>query len=233
MGSSMPHRLRHAALRAAHSAREVLASIDAIDDAKLREMVLTKFSPAVLTAVCPRPDATPADDGSDCFFDDPRLALSPTGLCPGEEFQLALHLVGGGHIDRCISIIANCCEPYTSHAFYLAGIFLRIAPEQSSVTLLESITEQQWCDVMLNAWSCASDIIEGGDIHGVEFLPVLVEGTKKYMRIALQSDLAQLIWGVDRVLEELERGSEQREGAAIAVKELRIVASDKLEKLRQ
>ncbi|KAG0698837.1 hypothetical protein DFH29DRAFT_1016976 [Suillus ampliporus] len=229
MGSSMPHRLRHAALRAAHSAREVLASIDVIDDAKLREMVLTKFSPAVLSAVCPRPGATPADDGPDRFFDDNR------DLCYVElVFVLARnsawrpHLSGDGHIDRCISMIARCCE-CRRHPFYLAGIFLRIAPEQSSVPSLESITEQQWWEVMLNAWCYASNIIEG-DIHCVEFLPILVEGTKKYMEIASKSDLERLIEGVNKVLNRLEkRGSDHGEGAAVtAVKELRTVAGDKL-----
>lgn len=45
MGSNMPTYLRHAALRAAHGAREEIASIYVIDDARLRDMVLTKLSP--------------------------------------------------------------------------------------------------------------------------------------------------------------------------------------------
>ncbi|KAG2032631.1 hypothetical protein BDR03DRAFT_969648, partial [Suillus americanus] len=64
MDRTMPPHLRQAALRAAHSAREEMASIDAIDDARLRDMVLTKLSPAILSVVCPPPGATP-DEYSD------------------------------------------------------------------------------------------------------------------------------------------------------------------------
>jgi hypothetical protein len=60
MDSIMPPHLRDAALRAAHSAREEIASIDAMDD-RLRDMVLTKLSPAILSVVCPPPGATPEE----------------------------------------------------------------------------------------------------------------------------------------------------------------------------
>ncbi|KAG1887593.1 hypothetical protein F4604DRAFT_1950823 [Suillus subluteus] len=61
MGSNMPVHLRYATLRATHIVREDIVSIDAID-AKPREMVLTKLSPAILTTVCPRPGTTLTDD---------------------------------------------------------------------------------------------------------------------------------------------------------------------------
>ncbi|KAG1726476.1 hypothetical protein EDB19DRAFT_1752325, partial [Suillus lakei] len=231
MNSDMPHKLRHAALRAAHSAQEEMASIDTIDDASLRDMVLTKFSPAILSAVRPQPGATSADDDPDCFFHHDR------DLCYLElVFALARnpnwhpHLCGDSHIDRCISIIADC--HFVLHAFYLAGILLRIAPDHTSVTSLNSITERQWWDVMRNAWFGVYHTTD--DIHCFELLPVLVEGTKKYMQIASEWDLEGLIGSVSHVLQTLEgRDSEQGggEGVAIAVKELRTVASDMLEKL--
>ncbi|KAG0695694.1 hypothetical protein DFH29DRAFT_954351 [Suillus ampliporus] len=197
-------------------------------------MVLTKFSPALLTAVCPRPDATPADDDPDSIFSHDRdLFYLELVFALARNSDWRPHFSGDGHIDRCISMIAKCCKPKTLHAFYLAGIFLRIAPEQSSVTSLVSITEQQWWEVMLHAWYYASAVIEG-DIHCVEFLPVLVEDTKKYMEIASKSDLKRLISRVDDVLEELEgQGSEHGEGITVTVKELRTVAGDKLETFSQ
>jgi hypothetical protein len=42
-----------------------LASADFVDDA---DMVLTKFSLAILTVVCLQLGTTPTDDGPDCFF---------------------------------------------------------------------------------------------------------------------------------------------------------------------
>ncbi|KAG1808765.1 hypothetical protein EV424DRAFT_195984 [Suillus variegatus] len=151
MGHSMPVHLRHAALRLAHSAREEMVWIDAIDNAELRDMILTELSPSILTAVYPQPGVTLSNNDPDCFFHDGR------DLCYLELlFTLARnanwhpHLVQDHHIDRCISIVAKC--DFGPHAFYLAGIFLRIAPEQSSVAFLNSITERQWWDIMRKAW---------------------------------------------------------------------------------
>ncbi|KAG2135337.1 hypothetical protein DEU56DRAFT_901848 [Suillus clintonianus] len=198
MDGNMPNNLRHAALRAVHSVRQEMVSIDGIDDASLRDMVLKKLSPAILTAICPRRGATPADAGPALIFDDRR--------------------------DACYVEL---------HGFHLAGILLRIAPEQWSPTSLESITEKQWWYMMSSAWRYACPVID--DIHCFELLPVLVEGTKKYMRVALTFELQQLIRDVDYTLETLEsRDTEQGErgeGVAVAVKELRTVASDMLERM--
>ncbi|KAG1812582.1 uncharacterized protein BJ212DRAFT_1483188 [Suillus subaureus] len=150
MGSIMPPRLRHAALRAAHSIREVLASIDVVDDA---DMMLTNFSSAILTAVCPQPGATPTSDGPDRFF-------HPSHDLCYLELIFALvrnsvwhpHLSGNSHINWCSSIVAKSCHFHMNpwfkhfnalqpHAFYLAGIFLRTTSEYVSVTSPSSITE--------------------------------------------------------------------------------------------
>ncbi|KAG1745039.1 uncharacterized protein EDB91DRAFT_1122229, partial [Suillus paluster] len=227
MASSVPPRLRHAALRAADSVREVFASIDAIDDAMLRDMVFTKFSPAVLTAVCPRPGATPAD-GPDRTFDYGRdLRYLQLVFALARNANWHLHLSGDGHIDRCINMIAWYCKPYQSHTFYLAGIFLRIASEQASVTPLASITEQQWWEVIRWAWDSAYGTT--GDMHCFEFLPILVEGTKKHIEIAAKSDLEQLL----EALDDLLRRSKQREGVLVVVRGLRAVARERLEKLER
>ncbi|KAG1790612.1 uncharacterized protein HD556DRAFT_682288 [Suillus plorans] len=230
MHSNTVH-LRHAALRLAHSAREDIVLIDAIDNAELRDMILTEFSPAILTAVCPQPGVTLSHDSPDRFVRD------QSDLCYLELlFSLArnsnwhLHLFADQHIDRCISMVAE--HRVGKHAFYLTGILLRIAPEQSSVTSLNSITEWQWWNMVQSAWGCAHYVID--DIHCFEFLPVLAEGTKRYMHIARELDLKLLIGNVDSVLNALEgRDSQQGEGesVAVAVKELRTAASDMLEKL--
>ncbi|KAG2746583.1 hypothetical protein P692DRAFT_20739116, partial [Suillus brevipes Sb2] len=230
MDSDMPSHLRHVALRAAHRAREVIASVDAIDDAELRDRILTEFPPAILTAVCSQPGATPIND------DDPDRDLHYNrDLC---YLELVFTLAGnshwhphlsGDHINWCISMIANCS--FSSHAFYLAGILLRITPEQLSVTSLDSMTGQQWWDLMQSAWLYANDIID--DEQCFEFLPILVEGTKRFIQITSKYSLEDLIRDVNSVLDALERrDSEQGEGdgVAVAVKELRSAASDMLEK---
>ncbi|KAG1874207.1 hypothetical protein C8R48DRAFT_769597 [Suillus tomentosus] len=64
----MPVHLRHAALLLAHRAREEMVSIDAIDNAELRDMILTEFSPAIMTAVCPQRGVTLSNDDPDRFL---------------------------------------------------------------------------------------------------------------------------------------------------------------------
>jgi hypothetical protein len=226
MDSTMPPRLRHAALRAAHRFREVLASIDVVDDA---DMVLTKFSPAILTAVCPQPGATPTEDGPDRLFHGDR------DLCYLElVFSLARNSVWHPHlycqIDRAIGMIGACCNQYIMLVFYLVGIFVSMTSDETSATLLSSITEQQWWDMMRIAWYHAFLTLD--NTHCVDFLPVLVEGTKKYMCIAPKFELKQLISNVDELIKMLEgRGLlEQRDGAAVALKELRGIANDMLRK---
>ncbi|KAG2093094.1 uncharacterized protein F5147DRAFT_721288 [Suillus discolor] len=237
MGSHMPAHLRHAALRLAHSAREEMVSIDTIDNAELRDMILTEFSPAILTAISPQPGITLSDDDPDCFFHEDRdLCYLELLFALARNSNWHPHLFEDRHIDRCISIVAK--GNFAEYAFYLAGILLRIAPEQSSVISLNSITGEQWWDMMRDAWLHASFTTD--DIHCFEFLPVLVEGTKRYMHIAAQKYISWeihfkfFIEHVDRVLDALEMRDSQQgegEGVAVAVKELKTVASDMLEKL--
>ncbi|KAG2044089.1 hypothetical protein BDR03DRAFT_940732 [Suillus americanus] len=226
MGSSMPPRLRHAALRAAHSSREVFASMDVVDDG---DMALTNFCSAILTAVCRQPGATFTDDGSDRFFHSNR------DLCYLELiFALARNSYWRPHLhcqmNRSIRIITVCCKPYRPHAFYLVGIFLRMTSELVSATSLSSITEQQWWDMTRTALGyCAYVGIP--DTHDVEFLSVLVEGTKKCMGVASKSDLEWLIRDVDNLIERLKGQGllEHREGDAVAMKELRRSAKGMLD----
>ncbi|KAG1895077.1 uncharacterized protein F5891DRAFT_984532 [Suillus fuscotomentosus] len=80
------------------------------------------------------------------------------------------------------------------------------------------------------------------DIHCFEFLPVLVEGTKRYMHIttqkrhiAWQIHLKSFVERTDCVLNALETRYSQQgegEGVAVAVKELRTATSDVFEELR-
>jgi hypothetical protein len=246
MDSNMPPHLRHAALRAAHSAREELASIDAMDDARLRDMVLTKLSPAIMSAICPH--TTPADSGPDSLFRYFRdLCYLEIVFALARNLNWHPHLSGDRHIDRCISMIPHYCVSRCRdvHAFYIAGILLRIASEQTSDTILSSVTEQQWWDVMRSAWNGYFY-----EIYQDLNLLVLVDGTKKWMHIASKSDLEQLVGNVDQFLEHLEgikqeqrrlqgmrpevQGLEQQEGIVIAnVTELRTAASNMLESFDQ
>ncbi|KAG1852228.1 hypothetical protein F4604DRAFT_1933808 [Suillus subluteus] len=230
MDSNMPVYLCYAALRATHIVQEEIASIDAID-AKLRDMVLTKLSPAILTTVCPQPGTTLANEDPYHFFHYARDSCYLKLI-----FALARnstwypHLFEDHHIDWCISMVGEYCESYSLHAFYLSGILLQIAPEQLLVASLDAITKRQWWDMTRMAWYHADRVID--DIYCFESLPVLVEGTKRYMHVASEEGLEELVRYVDDVLEALEkRDPEQGEGecVTVAVKELRTAASDMLD----
>ncbi|KIK46857.1 hypothetical protein CY34DRAFT_9434 [Suillus luteus UH-Slu-Lm8-n1] len=233
MDSSMPARFRHAALRAAHNSREALASIDVVDDT---DMVLTKFSLAILSAVCPQPGVTPTEDDPDCFFHGDRdLCYLELIFVLAKNSAWHSHLSEDGHIDRCSCIISKSCDFFMDslvkglhdlqpHAFFLAGIFLQTTSAEVSVTSLRSITEQQWWNMMRMAWYSAFLTIN--NTHDVEFLPVLVEGTKKYIYIASKPELEGLIRRVDDLIERME-GRGLLEGVT-AVKKLRGIVNDNI-----
>ncbi|KAG2140830.1 hypothetical protein BD769DRAFT_1428954 [Suillus cothurnatus] len=225
-----------------------MASIDAINDARLPDMVLTKLSPAILSVICPHPGTTPADDGPDHVFYHPRnLCYLELVFALARNLNWHPHLSGDRHIDQCISMIPEYCVSKSSdaHAFYIAGILLRIASEQTSDTTLSSVTEQQWWDVMRCAWNSPFY----GIYPDLTFV-VLVDGTKKWMHIASKSDLEQLVGNVDQFLEYLEgikqeqrklqgmrpemQVLEQQERIVIAnVTELRTAANNMLESFDQ
>ncbi|KAG2046851.1 hypothetical protein BDR06DRAFT_148752 [Suillus hirtellus] len=233
MDSNMPTYLRHAALRAAHGAREEIASIHIIDDARLRDIVLTKLSPTILSVLCPHPGTTLANDGPGPFFGRDKCYVELIfALARNSDWHP--HLFGDRHIDWCISMLPEYYDSgYSAQIFYIAGILLQIAPEQTSATSLSFVTEQQWWDLMSSAWNWIPD-----DFYNTRLL-ALVDGTKKYMQIASKSDLEPFIWNVNRFLERLEemglemQGLEQGEGIAVAVKELRTAASNMLESFDQ
>jgi hypothetical protein len=230
MGTNMPVHLRYAALRATHIVQEEIASIDAID-AELRDMVLTKLSPAILTTVCLRPGTTLANHPRHLFDYDCNSCYLELIFALARNSNWHAHLIGDHHIDRCISMIAEYCKSYTPHSFYLSGILLRSASGQLSVASLDVITEQQWWDMMRSAWHYANSLMD--DIHCFEFLPVLVEDTKKHMQNASKDELKELVEYVDNTLGALEwRHLEQGEGGCVvvAVKEFRIVVSDMFKK---
>ncbi|KAG1820660.1 hypothetical protein EV424DRAFT_1402566, partial [Suillus variegatus] len=200
MDSNMPPHLRHTALRAAHSARDEIASINAIDDASLWDIVLSRLSSAILSVLFPHPGTAPTNDDPDHFFDYDRDLCYVELVCAlARNSNWRPHLSEDHHIDRSISMIPKYCnyEDYSQHAFYIAGILLQITPAQMSVPSLDSITEQQWWDVMRCAWYYLPYTIRR--THDFELL-VLVERTKKYMQIASKSHLSDLIRDVDDVL---------------------------------
>jgi hypothetical protein len=216
MGTNMPVHLRYAALRAARIVREEIASIDAMD-AELRDIVLTKLSPSILTTVCPRPGTTLAND-SHHFFDYNRdLCYLKLIFALAKDSSWHVRLIGDHNINWCISMIAEYCESYSLHSFYLSGILFRISPEQLSVASLDGVTGRQWWNMIMKAWYYAYSLID--DTHCFEFLPVLVEGTKRYMQNALEYELQWLIGymnaAVRRAVEK--RDSEQGEDGCVVV----------------
>jgi len=229
MGINMPVHLRYAALRAIHLVREKIASIDAMD-MELQDMVLTKLSPAILSTVCPRPGTTLANDPHQFFHHDRDLCYLELIFALARDPKWHSHLFEDHHTDRCISMFAEYRKSDAPHIFYLTGILLRMAPEQLSDPPFDAITEQQWWNIMRSAWHPADSVID--DIYCFEFLPNLVEGTKRHIQIATEYDLKDLVRYVDYVVDALEgRDSEQGEGQSVidTVIEFRTVVSDMLQ----
>ncbi|KAG2368446.1 hypothetical protein BDR07DRAFT_71440 [Suillus spraguei] len=193
------------------------ASIDVVNDA---DTVLKNLSRAILTAVCPQPDATRTDDDPDRFLHRER------DLCYLELiFALARNSYWRPHLhcqmDRAIGMIAECYY-LDEHAFYLVGFFLRLASEEVSATPLNSIMRQRRLDMMRKAlWACRTFNVTRCD----ESLRIPVDETRKYMRINSESDVKQLIVDVDDVVRNLES---QGQGG---VEELRSMTKGMLDEL--
>ncbi|KAG2082070.1 uncharacterized protein F5147DRAFT_660589 [Suillus discolor] len=193
-----------------------------------RTIQISNFKPLMLP---PSPSCTtPANDDPDLFFNDGRdLCYLRLVFALAGNSNWHPHLFRDCHIDWCISMIPQYCNAsYYEHPFF------------TSVTSLDSVTEQQWWDMMRSVWIYPRYDIDNA--RTFKLLLVFVNCTKKYMQIASKSDLEQLIENVDEFVERLEQDIrwkrrlheigqetqdlEQGEGVIFTAKELRTTASN-------
>ncbi|KAG1733262.1 hypothetical protein EDD22DRAFT_960242 [Suillus occidentalis] len=215
MESSSPRRLRYAALRAVSDSRLALADLDAIEDENIRQTLLTKLSPALLTALRSAPAAGrwqvgETDVNFDYWRDDAYLRLI---LALTSNPQWCEHLVSDRHIEQCILLLNNLEENSESPApFHLAAIFGRVLSSSPDVarTAFEAVTADQFPFLVKSAWKAALDLKLYEEAECITAFPAVIECADQ-KDISAAVDLGEIRKNVGLVLEKLKKRNEYPE----------------------
>ena len=214
MTRARPSRVRHAALRAAVSAREDLASITPGVDVK----ILEDLSRALLAAIQMQHN-TSFDNGRNLHY----LRLIFT-LAKNNDWckRLTLH----GHSNWCIFLLDTIlASQFTFDNFYLIVILLRIEASGNSRNIPNIDQERRWT-LITSAWTGLGYTL-GGDLDIIEALPVLATETKLNLpHGAATTKLVALAEHVHRVLRHLQQRRatrDQSEGPSVVDSALPIV----------
>jgi hypothetical protein len=153
MSSDRPPRVRHAALRVVHEAREELASITSASmPPGVDTQLLDELSHALLTAVRPKDGQPTYDTGPDASFHPRRDSCYIRiiyALTKNDEWLQ--RLIRDGHRDWCISLVDGDCHiRYWEVGFYLLVIFGRI--KFSGKDLPFSPAQEKWRSLVENTW---------------------------------------------------------------------------------
>ena len=205
-------RLRHIAIRVAHDNREALFATENRQHTGMRAKLI-RFSQALVTSISL--DIASANGTSDQADDD----QDPANDKPSDDSDLRFHhvrdscyleliftltnssdwvpsIVSDGHIDRCLLLLRR------GPCVHLTVIFLRIeADKRVDSARLNDITEEQWQEMMYEAWPY---LRHWGLKDCIDILPALAERTIK----CLSSDPQDPPWlrnCVMEILDELRR----------------------------
>ncbi|KAG1722908.1 hypothetical protein EDB19DRAFT_1916411 [Suillus lakei] len=206
MESSSPRRLRYAALRAVSDSRLALANIDAIEDENIRHLLLTKISPALLTAICPaRAAGCREEDEPDVHFnywrDDAYLRFI---MALTSNTEWCKRLVADRHIGYCISILNNLDE-HSPAPFHLAAIFGRVrsSSPDAARAAFEAVTDDQFPSLVKSAWQAALDLKLYDEAECISAFPAIIECTEQ--KDIPAADLEDIRKNVGLVMEKLKR----------------------------
>ncbi|KAG0697496.1 hypothetical protein DFH29DRAFT_946075 [Suillus ampliporus] len=209
MKSYSPRRLRYAALRAVSESRMTLADISAVEDKKIRHLLLTELSPALLTAICPETTAHAAErcegDEPDVNFnywrDDAYLRLI---MALASNVEWCKRLVADRHIGYCISILNNLDE-HSPAPFHLAAIFGRVYNSSPDVAAaaFKAVTDEDFLSLAKSAWQTALDLKLYDETECISAFPAVIRCTGQKDIPAI--DLKDILRNVGLVMEKLKR----------------------------
>ncbi|KAG0697359.1 hypothetical protein DFH29DRAFT_1022852 [Suillus ampliporus] len=199
MESSSPRRLRYAALRAVSDSRLALADMDAIQVENIRQKLLTKFSPALLTAICPMTNPMSTSTIGEMILTY-GLVMAHTS-----NMEWCKRLVTDRHIGYyCISILNNLDENSPA-PFHLTAIFGRVRSSNpdAAETTLEAVTADQFPSLVKSAWQAALDLKLYNEAECITAFPAII-------KCAEQKDISaantrEIRKNVGLVMEKLKR----------------------------
>lgn len=192
MKSGNPPRLCYAALRVVLESRMALANINnVIEDEKIRESLLAKLSPALLTAaICP--------DGKPNYWRDDAYLRITMVLAANEQW--CRRLVADRHIEHCILLLNNPDEG--SSPFYLAVVFGRVCASCPGAAAPEAVAVTQFSSLAKLAWQSALKLYDDSDC--VSALPAVVDFTAYWEKDIPTADLKDIHKNVGRVIGKLK-----------------------------
>ncbi|KAG1723780.1 uncharacterized protein EDB91DRAFT_1255516 [Suillus paluster] len=208
MKSYNPHRLRYAALRAVSESRMKLANIDAIEDKKIRDLLLTELSPALLTAISPDTTRAAGRRGGDepevnfnYWRDDTYLRLI---MVLASNIEWCKCLVADQHIGYCISIL-NHLDEHSPAPFHLAAIFGRIYASSSDTApaAFEAVADEDFLSLAKSAWQTALDLKLYDEAECISAFPAVVRCTGQ--KDIPATDLKDIHRNVGLVMDKLKR----------------------------
>ena len=215
MGADQPYCFRHTAIvRIAEGGGKGLATITAVDsrDLSLRELVLSRLSPALLVAMSL---SAKNDDMIYSYRDFQYIRLIST-LAKSSDWYASL--IADGHIEKCITLLNARRHIFPTSYLHFANIFLCMAPPGQAASYCDAITNAQWWELLKDAWNAVT-LCSNSDI---EVLAPVARATRMYMPQDLSRvDLESFEESLGNAVDWLRGLPEADENVVFAVESLR------------
>jgi len=215
MGVDQPYHLRHTAmLRIAKGAGKDLAMITAADskDLSLRELVLSRLSPALFSAM----SFSAKNVDINYPHRDFQYIMLISTLAKSSDWHAPL--IADRHIEKCIALLNARRHIFPTSFFHLANIFLCIAPPGQAASYCDAITNAQWWELLKDAWNAVTFCSDSD----IEVLAPVARATGMYMpRDLSRVDLESLEESLGSAVDWLRRLPEADENVVFAVESLR------------
>jgi hypothetical protein len=205
MKSSNPRRLRYAALRAVLDSRMALANLNAIEDEKIRDLLLTKLSPALLMATRPNPGVCRVEGDLDYWRDDAYLRVI---MALASNSQWRTQIVTDGHIEHCIFTLQNPGKD-SAAPFHLAAIFGHVLATCPDAPAFDAVTDTQSSSLAKLAWQSVLDFKLYDEDECIRALPAVVKFTRQLKAIQIP-DLQDIRRNVGLARDKLKRQNKPR-----------------------
>jgi hypothetical protein len=187
MTSDKPRRLRYAALRAVFDSRMTLADLHSTEDEKIRNLLLTKLSPTLLTAT--RPDScapgrrveSEPDSKSNHWRDDIYLWVI---MALASDSQSCTQLFTDGHIEHCIFTLHDL-DKGSPDPFHLAAIFGHVLAACPDAPVFDAVTDVQSSSLATLAWQSVLDFELYDEDECIRALPAVVKFTGQLKAIPI------------------------------------------------
>jgi hypothetical protein len=183
-----------------------LADLNSIEDEEIRNLLLTKLSPAILTATRPDPGARHVESDPDYWRDDAYLRVI-TALASNSQW--CTRILTDGHIEHCIFTLQNPGKD-SAAPFHLAAIFGHVRAQSPDAPAFDAVTEVQFSCLAKLAWQSILDFKLYDEDECIRAFPTVVDFTGQLKAIPIP-DLENIRTNVGLARDKLKRRNKPRE----------------------